>query len=145
MLKVICQIVDNQLNSVLFLTWLEEHNGLQAGELGRINSEGLEAAEDLLQEAQVQASVAGFSLHARAEVWQRQQWAAVQWQRPLDGAEEEEFTPCFLQQDDLVKKKNQKLNMHPCTQLHLRPKEITKKNYRCSFLTFPFIAEPITL
>lgn len=48
MLKVICQIVDNQLNSVLFLTWLEEHNGLQAGELGRINSEGLEAAEDLL-------------------------------------------------------------------------------------------------
>lgn len=53
-----------------FLTWLEKHNGLEAGKLSGIDSKGLEAAEDLLQEAQVQACVAGFSLHAGAEVWQ---------------------------------------------------------------------------
>lgn len=50
------------------LTWLEEHDGLEAGELGGVNGESLEAAEGLLQEAQVQAGVAGLSLHARAEV-----------------------------------------------------------------------------
>lgn len=54
------------------LTWLEEHNGLEAGELCGIHCERLEAAEDLLQKAQVQAGVAGFSLHAGAEVWQRE-------------------------------------------------------------------------
>lgn len=39
------------VDSVKFLTWLEEHNGFEAGKLCGINSEGLEAAEDLLQEA----------------------------------------------------------------------------------------------
>lgn len=84
------------------LTWLEEHDGLEAGELGGVDGEGLEAAEDLLQEAKVQAGVAGFSLHAGAEVRQREQRAAVQRQRPLDGTEQEEFAPRLLQQDHLV-------------------------------------------
>lgn len=84
------------------LTWLEEHDGLEAGELCGIDGEGLEAAEDLLQEAQVQAGVAGFSLHAGAEVRQGEQRAAVQRQRPLDGTQQEELAPRLLQQDHLV-------------------------------------------
>lgn len=84
------------------LTWLEKHDGLETGELSGVNREGLEAAEDLLQEAQVQAGVTGFTLHAGAEVWQREQRAALQWQRPLDGTEQEEFAPRLLQQDHLV-------------------------------------------
>ncbi len=84
------------------LTWLEEHDGLEAGKLSGIDSEGLEAAEDFLQEAQVQAGVAGFPLHAGAEVWQREQRAALQRQRPLDGTEQEELAPRLLQQDHLV-------------------------------------------
>lgn len=52
------------------LTWLEEHDGLEAGKLGGVNGESLEAAEGFLQEAQVQAGVAGLSLHAWAEVGQ---------------------------------------------------------------------------
>lgn len=84
------------------LTWLEEHDGLETGKLSGINGEGLEAAEDLLQETQVQAGVAGLSLHAGAEVRQREQRAAVQRQRPLDGTEQEELAPRLLQQDHLV-------------------------------------------
>lgn len=87
------------------LTWLEQHDGLQAGELSGIDSEGLEAAEDLLQEAQVQACVAGLPLHAGAEVRQGEQRAAVQRQRPLDGTEQEELAPRLLQQDHLVDKR----------------------------------------
>lgn len=83
------------------LTWFEEHDGLEAGELSGIDGEGLEAAEDLLQEAQVQAGVAGFTLHARAKVRQGEQRAAVQRQRPLDGTEQEELAPRLLQQDHL--------------------------------------------
>ena len=83
------------------LTWLEEHDGLEAGEFCGIYGERLEAAEDFLQEAQVQAGVAGFALHAGAEVGQREQRAAVQGQRPLDGTEQEELTPRLLQQDHL--------------------------------------------
>lgn len=86
------------------LTWLEEHDGLEAGELCGIDSEGLEAAEDLLQEAQVQAGVAVFSLHAGAEVGQGEKRAAVQRQGPLDGAEQEELAPRLLQQDHLARR-----------------------------------------
>lgn len=82
-------------------TWLEEHDGLEAGEFCGIYGECLEAAEDFLQEAQVQAGVAGFALHAGAEVGQREQRAAVQRQRPLDGTEQKELTPRLLQQDHL--------------------------------------------
>ncbi|TNN53177.1 hypothetical protein EYF80_036638 [Liparis tanakae] len=79
-----------------------EHDGLEAGELSGIDGEGLEAAEDLLQEAQVQAGVAGLALHAGAEVGQREQRAAVQRQRPLDGTEQEQLAPRLLQQDHLA-------------------------------------------
>lgn len=85
----------------LLLTWLKEHDGLEAGELGGVNGESLEAAKDLLQEAQVQAGVASFALHTWAEVRQREQGAAVQRQRPLDGTEQEELAPGLLQQDHL--------------------------------------------
>lgn len=84
------------------LTWLKQHDGLEAGELGGIDGEGLEAAEDLLQEAQVQAGVAALALDAGAEVGQGEQRTAVQRQRPLDGAEQEELAPRLLQQDHLV-------------------------------------------
>lgn len=84
------------------LTWFEEHDGLEAGELGGVNGESLEAAEGFLQEAQVQAGVAGLSLHAWAEIGQREQRAAVQRQRPLDGTQQEELAPRLLQQDHLV-------------------------------------------
>lgn len=87
---------------LLLLTWLEEHDGLEAGELGGVDCQGLVAAEGLLQEAQVQAGVAALALHAGAKVGQRQQRAAVQRQRPLDGAQQEELAPRLLQQDDLV-------------------------------------------
>lgn len=83
------------------LTWLEEHDGLEAGKLCGVDGKGLEAAEDLLQEAQVQAGVAGFALHAGAKVRQGEQRAAVQRQRPLDGTEKEELAPGLLQQDHL--------------------------------------------
>lgn len=83
------------------LTGFEKHDGLETGKLCGINSEGLEAAEDLLQEPQVQTGVAGFALHAGAEVRQGQQRAAVQRQWPLDGTEQEELAPRLLQQDDL--------------------------------------------
>lgn len=55
---------------LLGLTWLEEHDSLEAGEFGGVNGKSLEAAEGFLQEAQVQAGVAGLSLHAWAEVGQ---------------------------------------------------------------------------
>lgn len=84
------------------LTWLKQHDGLEAGELGGVHGEGLEAAEDLLQEAQVQAGVAALGLDAGAKVGQGEQRTAVQRQRPLDGAEQEELTPRLLQQDHLV-------------------------------------------
>lgn len=86
------------------LTWLEEHDGLEAGELGGVDGERLEAAEHLLQEAQVQAGVAGLALHAGAEVGQGEQRRAVQGQRPLDGTEQEELAPRLLQQDHLGSK-----------------------------------------
>lgn len=87
---------------LLVLTWFEQHDGLEAGKLGGVDCQGLVAAEGLLQEAQVQASVAALALHTGAKVGQRQQRAAVQRQRPLDGAQQEEFAPRLLQQDDLV-------------------------------------------
>lgn len=93
---------DSRTELVVFLTWLEKNNGLEAGELCWIDSDGLEAGEDLLQEAQVEAGVAGLPLHAGAKVGQREKWAAFQGQRPLDGTEKEKLTPSLLQQDHLV-------------------------------------------
>lgn len=83
------------------LTWLKQHDGLEASELRGVDGEGLEAAKDLLQEAQVQAGVAALPLDARAEVRQGEQRTALQRQRPLDGAEQEELAPRLLQQDHL--------------------------------------------
>lgn len=60
------------------LTRLKEHNGFEAGELRGVDGESLKAAEDLLQESQVQAGEARFALHAWAQVWQGEQGAAVQ-------------------------------------------------------------------
>lgn len=85
----------------MILTWFKKHNGLETGKLCGIHGEGLEAAEGLLQEPQVQTGVAGLALHAGAEVGQGQQRAAVQRQRPLDGTEQEELAPRLLQQDHL--------------------------------------------
>lgn len=84
------------------LTWLKQHDGLEASELRGVDGEGLEAAKDLLQEAQVQAGVAALRLDAGAEVRQGEQRTGLQRQRPLDGAEQEELAPRLLQQDHLV-------------------------------------------
>lgn len=94
--------IERVWRDVRTLTWLKQHDGLEAGELGGVDGEGLEAAEDLLQEAQVQAGVAALGLDAGAEVGQGQQRTAVQRQGPLDGAEQEELAPRLLQQDHLV-------------------------------------------
>lgn len=93
----------------LTLTWLEQHDGLEAGELCGVDSEGLEAAEGLLQEAQVQGGVAGFALHAGAKVRQGEQRAALQRERPLDGAEQKQLAPRLLQQDHLSDKNRKKI------------------------------------
>lgn len=111
------------------LTWLEEHDGLEAGELSGVDGQSLEAAEDLLQEPQVQAGVAGLPLHAGAEVRQGEQRAAVQGQRPLDGTQEEELAPRLLQQDHLFGGKEDAQNealFPPFTYKELRREPETK-------------------
>lgn len=80
------------------LTWFEEHHGLHAGKFRGVNSQRLEAAEGLLQRPHVQG---GRQQLPRARLRDSQERAALQGHGPLDGTEQEQLTPCFLQQDHL--------------------------------------------
>lgn len=80
------------------LTWFEEHHGLHAGKFSGVNSQGLEAAEGLLQRADVQG---GGQQLPRGRLGDSQQGTALQGHGPLDGTQQEQLAPCFFQQDHL--------------------------------------------
>lgn len=82
-------------------TRFEEDDGLQASKLGGVDVQGPEASEDLLQDTQVRAGEAGLTLQGGGELGHREQRAAVQGQGPLDSTQEEQLTPCLLQQNHL--------------------------------------------
>lgn len=80
------------------LTWFEEHHSLHAGKFCGVNGQCLEAAKRLLQRPHIQG---GRQQLPRGRLRDSQEWAALQGHGPLDGTEQEQLTPCFLQQDHL--------------------------------------------
>lgn len=80
------------------LTWFEEHHGLHAGKFRGVDGQCLEATKGLLQRPHVQG---GWQQLPRGRLGHSQEWAALQGHGPLDGTEQEQLTPCFLQQNHL--------------------------------------------
>lgn len=80
-----------------YLTWLEQNNRLQTGKLSGINSQGLEAVEDVSQAVQVRCGSPGLGVLRGGTFRKTEKRTLVHGQRPLDSAEQKHLTPGLLQ------------------------------------------------
>ena len=89
------------------LTGSEKDDGLEASELGGVNSDGAVAVEGVTEDPDVGGHLAGFPVRDGGDVVAGiEERACVHRQAPLDRVQEEQLRPALLQQDHLKQRRS---------------------------------------